>query len=212
MQYEDRKTLIPLKYGESFLSESLIFENGSPDKFSRIDFIIHLIDTGNKLILVDAGCDTMPGFEMKNWHRPSEVLKQHGYNPDEITDVVITHAHRDHIAAVNYYPRAVIHIQEDEYIAGKKYIPDGFTVNCFSDYCLIDDVEIIKVGGHSPGSCIVKYDINGKAHVIIGDECYLRECLTKHIPTGSSCCPEKSRAFIEEYSKPQYTVWLSHDQ
>lgn len=213
MQCKDRRTLVPLKYGESVLSENRIFENGSPDKYLKIDFIIYLIESGKKKILVDAGCDVMPGFEMKNWHKPSEVLKQHGYDPDEITDVIITHAHRDHIAAVNYYNRAVIHIQEDEYISGKKYIPDDFTVNCFSDNCAIDEgVEIIKIGGHSRGSCIVKFDIDGKEQVIIGDECYHRECLIRHIPTGSSYCPEKSRAFIEEYSKPQYTVWLCHDQ
>lgn len=210
---KNRRTLIPLKYGESVLSESRIFENGSPDKYLKIDFIIYLIDTGKKKILIDAGCDVMPGFEMTNWEKPSEVLKQHGYDPNEITDVIITHAHRDHIAAVNYYNRAVIHIQEDEYVSGKKYIPDDFTVICFSDdYAIDEGVEIIKIGGHSCGSCIVKFDIDGKEQVIIGDECYHRECLIRHIPTGSSCCPEKSRAFIEEYSKPQYTVWLCHDQ
>lgn len=213
MQYKDRRTLISLKYGESVLSESKIFENGSLDKYLKIDFIIYLIDTGEKKILVDTGCDVMPGFEMKNWEKPSEILKRHGYKPEDITDVLITHAHRDHIAAVSYFNRAVIHIQEDEYVAGKKYIPDDFTVNLFSDCYAIDKgVEIIKIGGHSRGSCIVKLDIDGEEQVIIGDECYHRECLIRHIPTGSSYCPEKSRAFIEEYSKPQYTVWLCHDQ
>ena len=208
---DSKISLIPLTYGESTLPESMIFENGSPHKRLEIDFTIYLILAGEKKILVDAGCDVMPGFEMKNWHKPSEVLKQHGYDPNEITDVIITHAHRDHIAAVNYYSRAVIHIQEDEYVSGKKYIPDDFTVNCFSDYYAIDGiVEIVKIGGHSRGSCIVRFEMEGKTQVIVGDECYYRACLTNHIPTGASFCPEKSRAFIEEYSKPQYTVWLCH--
>ena len=204
--------LIQLKYADSVLSEKLIFKGGSPEKFRPITFMIYLIDIGSRKILVDAGCDTMPGFEMKNYDRPVDVLKRHGYQPEDITDVIITHAHHDHIAAVHYYTAATIHIQEDEYVKGKKYIPEGLTVRCFSDQCVIaDQVNVVKIGGHSRGSSIVIFELNGKKQVLAGDECYLRECLEKQLPTGSSFCPEKSQAFIEEYSKPEYAVWLFHN-
>ena len=53
---------------------------------------------------------------------------------------------------------------------------------------------------------------NKNKFIIAGDECYLRECLQKQIPTGCSYCPQKSKAFIEKYSKQEYTVFLSHDK
>ena len=59
--------LIQLKYADSVLSEKLIFKGGSPEKFRPITFMIYLIDIGSRKVLVDEGCDTMPGFEMKNY-------------------------------------------------------------------------------------------------------------------------------------------------
>ena len=54
-------------------------------------------------------------------------------------------------------------------------------------------------------------ETNGKNYIIAGDECYLRECLTKKIPTGSSFNKDSSIEFIEKYSQKEYTVLLCHD-
>ena len=72
-------------------------------------------------------------------------------------------------------------------------------------------IKILKIGGHSKGSCVVEIKDNNKTHVIIGDECYLRECLTNKIPTGSSINPEASMNFIKKYSDKKYNVLLCHD-
>lgn len=37
---------------------------------------------------------------MINYERPVDVLARYEYKLEDITDVVITHAHHDHIAAV----------------------------------------------------------------------------------------------------------------
>ena len=122
----DHTKLIALKYAESTLPESAVFQGGRKDIKVPITFVIYLIATGKKCILVDVGCDTMPGFEMINYERPVDVLRRYGYEPEDITDVIITHAHHDHIAAVGYYKNAVIYIQEDEYALGQQYIPADF--------------------------------------------------------------------------------------
>ena len=202
-----------IKYGESFLSESAVFQGGASNKYLPISFIIYLIKTDSHTILVAAGCDTMPGFEMKNYYRPVDVLAKHGVSAEEITDVVITHAHHDHIEAVHYFKNAIIYIQQEEYDQGKKYIPEDFAVNCFSDSFMVDDcVNIIKIGGHSIGSSIVTFEKDGKEHVIVGDECYKRVCLERKIPTGSSYCLQKSKDFIEKFSSPEYKILLCHEE
>ena len=203
--------ILTIKYAESTLPESAVFQGGRADKRVPITFVIYLLIIGQQRILVDAGCDTMPGFEMINYERPVDVLQSFGYDPEEITDVIITHAHHDHIAAVGYYKNAIIHIQEDEYAAGKRYIPEQAKVNTFLEtYRLGDKILIRKIGGHSKGSCVVEIEDNKKCDVIAGDECYARECLTNKIPTGSSYDLEMSRLFVEEYSKDKYCVLLCH--
>ncbi len=205
--------IVPVKYGESTLPESMIFINGRTNSVRDIVFKVYLIKTDDKLILVDAGCETMPGFVMKNFIGPIKALSDIGISADEITDVVITHSHHDHIECVKYFGNAVIHIEEGEYDAGKSYIPDSFKVNVFREsFSLGDGIEIIKIGGHSKGSCIVEVKNGEGPFVISGDECYLRECLTKKIPTGSSANPAASAAFIEKYSDERYTVLLCHDE
>ena len=205
--------IIPIKYAESTLPESAVFINGDKDKTYPIAFIVYLIKTSGRTILVDAGCETLPGFDMKNFIKVPEALRMAGVGADDITDVIITHAHRDHIECVHYFDRAVIHIQRAEYEAGKHYIPDGFTVNIFDDdYTVCDGVKIIKIGGHTDGSCVVEITQGDKINVIVGDECYSRRCLTEKIRTGEPKNPDKSMAFIERYSTDDYIPLLCHEE
>lgn len=209
---ENVRSVTAIRYGESVLAESSVFKGGAGDKYLPISFTIYLLRTDSHLILVDAGCDTMPGFVMKNFYSPSKVLKEHGVASEEITDVIITHAHHDHIEAVPYFKNAVIHIQQAEYENGRKYIPDDFMVDCFEDTCVVAGcVKAVKIAGHSKGSCIVLFEMNGKKYVITGDECYARANLEKKIPTGASVCPEKSREFVEKYGTGEYEVLLCHE-
>ena len=200
--------IVALKYGESTFGEKFIFRGGSNDKKLPISFVIYLIQTDGKNILVDAGCDSGVGFLMSVFKKPVEVLNDYGLTADDITDVVLTHSHEDHIESVGYYKNAVIHIQKDEYPHGKKYIPDDFSVNLFDDELqLTEDVMVKKIGGHSIGSCIVL----AKNYVLCGDECYYKKCLTDKITTGASCNEQLSLDFINTYSHEKYKQLLFHD-
>ena len=205
--------IIPIEYGKSVLPESMIFQGGAEDKFRPIVFMIYLIKTEKQLILVDAGCETMPGFDMRDFIGPVKALEKIDIKPDDITDVIITHSHHDHIECVSRFKNAVIYIQRDEYESGKGYLAEGMNIKLFDDEMQVSDgVRAVKIGGHSKGSCIVEVTDDKKTYIISGDECYLRECLDKKIPTGTSYCPEKSREFIGKYSSGEYTVLLCHDK
>ena len=205
--------IIPIEYGRSVLGEHMIFANGNEKKEREIVFKIYLIKTDKKLILVDAGCETMPGFVMRDFIGTLQALKNINIMPEDITDILITHSHHDHIECVKYFPDALIHIQSDEYESGKEYIPDDFNVNIFeTEFSVSENIKILKIGGHSKGSCIVEIKNDGKNYIIAGDECYMRECLTKKIPTGSSFNCQASMDFIEKYSDRMYTVLLCHDE
>lgn len=106
----------------------------------------------------------------------------------------------------------MIYIQRDEYENGKHYFDEGMHIELFDDEIEIcSDVKAVKVGGHSIGSSIVEIINDDKTYIISGDECYIRECLDKKIPTGSSYCTKKSCEFINKYSDKKYDVLLCHD-
>jgi glyoxylase-like metal-dependent hydrolase (beta-lactamase superfamily II) len=205
-------SLYCLKYGASVLSENMVFLGGSKEKVIPISFAIYFIQVGDRKILVDAGCDTMPGFEMKEFYSPAFVLRTMRLTADEITDVIITHAHHDHIEAIKHFRNAVVHITEEEYLNGKKYIPDNMPVNVFKDkYVIAPQITIIKWGGHSIGSSIVEIKMEDTIHILAGDECYTNGCIDRKIPTGCYYNLDKSRSFIKNYSNKKYRVHTCHD-
>ncbi len=77
---------------------------------------------------------------------------------------------------------------------------------------ICDGIKAVKIGGHSKGSSIVEITDSGKKHIIAGDECYMRDCLAKQIPTGMAYDREKSLAFIQKYGRGAYTVFLCHEE
>ena len=205
--------IIPVEYGKSVLSEDQIFSGGDKDKVRPIVLMIYLIKTGDRNILVDAGCVTMPGFVVENFICPFAALKEKGVSVGDITDLIITHSHHDHIECASGFKNARIYIQKYEWEEGKRYIPDCARVVTFEDELSIrENVKIVRIGGHSKDSCIVEIACGEQTIVIAGDECYSRRCLDKRIPTGNSFDPEKSRRFIEKYSNPKYRVLLCHDR
>ena len=204
-------SLTVFKYGQSTLPESWAYQNGSKSRRVPISFLFYMIDTGKRKILVDAGCDSMPGFEMEHFITPVKLLHRYGLSPDDITDVVITHAHHDHIGGVAHFKKANIYIQKDEARLGAKYLK-GMRVQTFDEcYKINDFIEIKKIAGHSIGSSIVIIHHQDKPIVLAGDECYVRKCLDEKIPTGVSCDLKRSEEFIRTYSSNEYDVLLYHD-
>jgi len=201
-----------IKYAESVLPESMAFLGASKEKVIPISFAVYLIKTKNKNILVDAGCNTMPGFDMKKHQSPAFVLGSVGFAADEITDVIITHAHHDHIEAVKHFTNATIHISKAAYEKGKEYIPDSFKISTFeNEFVIHPQIRVIECGGHSKGSSIVEIKTADKIHIIAGDECYTNANIENRICTGTFYNKKNAIAFVEKYSGEKYRVHTCHD-
>ncbi len=201
-------TIHPIRYATSTLEESEILRNGRTGVYHPISFTVYLIVTQDRRILVDAGCETMPGFLMHYHVSPAKAIERYGVTAGEITDVIITHAHHDHIAAVGRFPNATVHIQQDEYIKGKAFIPSAMPVNTFeSGYTVCNGIRVMRWGGHTPGSCVVQV---GEDALIVGDEVYTTACMRLGIPTGASCNPAQSQAFITTYQRG-WRLYYCHD-
>ena len=204
--------LYAVKYAESTYPENRLFSGGNPDVCQPLYFTIFLIDVGDKRILIDAGCDSMPGWDMRYFDSPAIVMSRDGFPRESVTDIIITHHHHDHIHGIKHFPNAKIFIQEDEYELGKGHIREDRNVVKFKDEIeVVPGVTVKKIGGHSVGSCIVEIcGFGDRITVISGDEIYHRKSLTDYIAVGNTRNPENSTYFVKEYSKDKYDVLIMH--
>lgn len=205
------KRLLQIKYGDTTIPENWIFTGGNPNIQVPIILSIFYVETDNRKILVDTGCETMPGFTVQNFESPLTVLEKYGIYPNDITDVILTHAHHDHVACTGYFPTAMVHIQQEEYDAAKPYLLQNPFVHTFQSEMMFDeDIYVVKIGGHSVGSCVVECEFENKKIVLCGDECYSNYNLMNCIPTTTTYSAEKSVAFIKKYSQNIYVCMLCH--
>jgi glyoxylase-like metal-dependent hydrolase (beta-lactamase superfamily II) len=95
-------------------------DKGPNNDSVKIDFSIWLIkgDDG-KNILVDAGfrndLQEAKEFEVRQYIRPDSVLSKVGLKPEDITDIILSHPHWDHIDGVALFPRAHVWMQKEDY-------------------------------------------------------------------------------------------------
>jgi glyoxylase-like metal-dependent hydrolase (beta-lactamase superfamily II) len=201
-----------VKYGETVLPESMMFPDGNEDISVPITLCIYCIRTAGRNILVDAGCDTMPGYPLRDFVSPAQAIREIGLSPDEITDVVITHAHHDHIDGVRHFRNATVHISQGAYEKGRKYIPSPLPVTLFEkETWLTPAVRLREWGGHAKGSSVVEVSTGERIHVLAGDECYTQENIVQKRPTGNFVDPVRAMEFVEHYSKAPYLVHTCHD-
>ena len=95
-------------------------EDGGVD----LPFSFVLAENGERKVLIDTGFmqdEHSSGFSRKfgipDWISPVRMLGELGFAADAITDVIVTHAHFDHMGAVAEFPKAQIYIQKSELLS-----------------------------------------------------------------------------------------------
>src|SRR5690242_17164577 len=170
----------------------------------NIAMVIWLIRGGGHNILFDSGYhrDTfLKYFPATDYIRPDEAVKLAGLQPEEITDIVISHAHWDHLGGIDLFPKANVWIQKDEfrYYVGDAWQPGGkhggidpddvqqlVKLNTEGRLRLVDgdDVEIVPgirvyIGArHTFASQYMRVEGN-PSFVLASDNCYLYRNLTE---------------------------------
>jgi glyoxylase-like metal-dependent hydrolase (beta-lactamase superfamily II) len=115
---------------------------GAP-KDEKIDTIyaLWLIRGGGRNILFDSGFHRERWFKewtIKDYLRPDEAVRLAGVKPEEVTDVVISHAHWDHMGGIDLFPKANVWIQKDEF---RYYTADAWQPGGDHDGIDPDDVQ-----------------------------------------------------------------------
>ena len=91
------------------------------DASRRLDIpvMVWLLKGSNgKRVLIDSGFYRQKFIEQwkpQNFRSPADAVAAAGVKPEEITDIIITHAHWDHVDGADLFPKATVWIQRDEY-------------------------------------------------------------------------------------------------
>jgi glyoxylase-like metal-dependent hydrolase (beta-lactamase superfamily II) len=124
-----------------------------------IDFMVWLIKGNGKNILVDAGfLNDIPDakeFAVTNYTRPDSVLSKLDLKSTDITDIIVSHPHWDHIDGLGLFPNAQVWMQKEDY---NYYIGAAWQKGAFN-------------GGFNKRNVRMLLDINlaGKLTLVDGD-------------------------------------------
>jgi glyoxylase-like metal-dependent hydrolase (beta-lactamase superfamily II) len=176
------------------------------DRSIDIAFTVWVLRGGGKTVLVDAGFyrdKFIQQWKPRDFVKPSEaVMTGLGIKPDDVTDIVVSHSHWDHMDGVDLFPNAKIHIQRAEYEyyigpAGEVLHRGGVDAEDAKmmaamprariDLVNGDDQEVlpgIKVytgGKHTFESQYVGVNTRAGTIVLASDNAYLYENLEKHL-------------------------------
>lgn len=153
----------------------------------RIEFTLggFLIRGGGRVILVDAGVGTVDNGRYAGGRFLSS-LRGYGVEPDDVTDVLFTHLHFDHVGWATQrgeviFPLAVYRVHEADWAwfverpgaapgAVRKLSPLAGQVQTFAGAGTIaPGVTARPVPGHTPGSTIYTLASGGQRAHLLGD-------------------------------------------
>lgn len=196
--FNDGTGALPAKYfsGDPAGAGKLLEAAFTPGEFAPTSWNAWLINTGEKLVLIDTGYGT--GVGPRAGHLPSGLAAA-GVDPASIDRVVITHVHPDHANGLLTqadkkiaFPNATIHINADEYVwwmEGDVKVPDGKPffkelfeggratfkpyvdagkVQTFKDGAeLLPGVTAVTAPGHTVGHTMLRIEPSGGGQLLI---------------------------------------------
>jgi glyoxylase-like metal-dependent hydrolase (beta-lactamase superfamily II) len=131
---------------------------GGPNDKIDIAMVVWLIRGGGHTILFDSGFHRstfLKEFPMKDYLRPDLAVATAGVKPEDVTDVVISHAHWDHMGGIDLFPKATVWIQREEY---RYYTSDAWQPG--GDHGGIDPEDV---------QALVKLNTEGRVRLVDGD-------------------------------------------
>lgn len=183
-----------IRYGLSKSSVGL--KHAQKKRRNRFSWNYWLIVGEGKRVLVDTGFDDkryLERWRLKRYVSPLSQLSQLGIQADEVTDVIITHAHWDHIDTLKKIPNARVWIQKKELESMRKKLKSasfkkGMSVadlktlaRCAeegrlrvlnSSQEIYPGIAVHLVGGHTPGHQVVSVKQEMGDIVLVSDYMY----------------------------------------
>ncbi|MEN6473183.1 MAG: MBL fold metallo-hydrolase [Syntrophaceae bacterium] len=168
------------------LAESIaegIFMVGGPDITASEDAAVYIMDCSGELVMIDCGAG-------QSFKAIDEIIRETGRDPHEISTLILTHCHVDHIGAVEYfrdayactvvahdYDAAAIETGDPVLTAahwyGVKLPKTTVDLRLKGEHevlmCGTQKINCLHTPGHTPGSIVVYVDRAGQ-RILFGQD------------------------------------------
>lgn len=202
--------VVVVRYGTRQTVRSEVFLNyglyGEPDAPIGMDYFFWVVRDDERTFVVDTGFSRAGGANRGRTTLidPVEAFAALGVDPADAPTVIVTHAHYDHIGNLDLFDRSQVvvaraevdfwagphsrrvqfhHSVEDAELAELSSVVDSGRAVLFHDRITVaDGIEVIRVGGHTPGQSVVRVETAGGPVLLASDAVHYYEESEKAMP------------------------------
>jgi N-acyl homoserine lactone hydrolase len=237
--------LYPLDPPTFVVRPSAVVSGSADDRPIRVPIPAFVVEHAHGLLLFDAGlapeaaADPIAEYGERAQrmelhftprHRVDSQIRAAGHRPEDVTHVVLSHLHFDHVGGAHLFPAADVLLGPGELAHAKsghdnycraadvrrvesrraRELDDGDT-DLFGD----GSVVALTTPGHTPGSLSLLVRLPHRTWLLAGDVVHLRSALTSESPFPHDHDPAAAIASIRRVKavaeQAQASVWISHD-
>jgi len=209
MTYDNYEVTI-VKFGTRSTTKSDVYLNFHINELAddpiEMDYFFWVVRNSERTLLVDTGFSKRGG-EVRNRTfliSPLAAYEALGVDVDSTLDIVVTHAHYDHIGNLNLFPNSRIVIAQAELdfwlsefaerrqfkhsieVDELNYLAEAVSqerVETFDEsYELAPGISVTRVGGHTPGQVIVTVKTNAGEVILASDAIHYYEEYEQDLP------------------------------
>ncbi|MGP3534342.1 N-acyl homoserine lactonase family protein [Microbacterium sp. RD1] len=210
---DDRYEVVIVRYGTRSTVRSEVYLNyplyGEDDAPIEMDYFIWVVRNAVRTILVDTGFSPRGGERRgrATLIAPPDAWRALGVTPEQAPLIVLTHAHYDHVGNITHFPDSTIvtaareldfwsgphahhplfshSVEDDELDALRAAVGDGRVETFTGSRTVAPGVEVIEIGGHTPGQSVVRVQTTEGPVLLASDAVHYYEELDRAMPFTS---------------------------
>ena len=201
-----------IRYGALDSTLGVLFHHwgyyGEPDAEAEMAYYFWLLQSPDRTVLVDTGFDPAAGVRRgrRVLVEPLTALARIGVEPEEVSTVLVSHFHYDHVGNLGAFPHAELivgrteldfwtgtmarralfaaHVEAPEIARIERAVEEGRVRTTAGDEEVLPGIRAIEVGGHSPGQLMVEVAGTDGPVLLTSDAVHFYEELELDRPFG----------------------------